>query len=75
MNLKQDEWYWWFQTYRGTNLYYDMLSNPTSSDSEEKEVYNLIVDRPVNQNKLSTKIEKLLLCQKCAQEKGLYMKV
>ena len=34
---KQDYSDWIFQTYRGTNLDYDMLCEPTSSDNEEKE--------------------------------------
>ena len=53
------------QICRGTNLYYDMLCEPKSSDSEQKEVDNI----SGNQHR-----EKLV-CQQCAQDKALQMKI
>ena len=46
---KQDNSVWKFQTYRGNNLDYDLLCEPTSSDNEEKEGDNLSDNCLVNQ--------------------------
>ena len=72
---KQDYSDWIFQTYRGTNLDYDMLCDPTSSDNEEKEGDNLSSNHLMNQKRFTTNIEKVLVCQKFAQEKAVKMKL
>ena len=46
---KQDDSDWKFQTYRSTNLAYDMLCEPKSSDNEEKEGDNISGNRLINQ--------------------------
>ena len=48
MKPKQDDSDWKFQTHRGTNLAYDMLCEPISSDNEEKEGDNLSRNRLIN---------------------------
>ena len=45
---KKDDSDWKFQTYRGTNLSYDMFCAPTSSDNEDKEGDNIRGNRPIN---------------------------
>ena len=64
-----------FQTYRGTNLACDMLCEPISSNSKEKEGDNLSGNCLINLKMLTTNIEKFLVRQKCAQEKALQMKL
>ena len=44
----QDDSEWNFQTCRGTNLYYEMVYEPTGSDNEEKEGDNLSSNHLVN---------------------------
>ena len=44
----QDDSEWNFQTCRGTNLYYEMVYEPTGSDNEEKEGDNLSGNHLVN---------------------------
>ena len=72
---KQDYSDWIFKTYRGTNLDYYMLCEPTSSDNEEKEGDNISSNRPVNLIVLTTNIEKILVYQQCAHYKDLRMKI
>ena len=64
---KQDNPDWKFQTYRSINLAYDMLYEPISSDNEEKEGDNLSGNHLINQNKLTTNIEIVLVFQQCAK--------
>ena len=45
---KQDDSDWKFQTCRGTNLAYDMLYEPKSSDNKEKEGDNSSGNRLIN---------------------------
>ena len=52
---KQDDPEWKFQTDRGTNLAYDMLYEPISSDNEEKDGYNISGNRLIKLRILTTK--------------------
>ena len=52
-----------------------MLYEPTNSDNEEKEIYNLISNCLINLKILTTNIEKSLVCQKCAHEKAVQTKL
>ena len=45
---KEDDPEWKFQTYRGTNLDFDMLRDPIRSDNKEKEGDNPSVNRLIN---------------------------
>ena len=57
-----------FHTYRGTELSYDMLYEPTSSDKKEKEGDNISGNRHINLKILTTNTKEILVCQQCAQE-------
>ena len=72
---KQDDPEWKFHTYRVNNLFYDMLCDPTSSDNEEKEGDNLSGNCLINLKKLTTDIEKPLVCRKFSQGKGIQLKL
>ena len=52
-----------FQTYRGTNLDYDLLCEPTCLDHKEKEGDNLSGGRLINLQILKTNIENVLVSQ------------
>ena len=57
VKLKEDDSEWNFHIYRGTNLAYDMLCDPISSDNEDKEGDKISSNHLVNQNKLTTIID------------------
>ena len=65
---------WKFQKYKGTNLYYDMLSESVNTDQEEKEGDVLKGNRIINLKNLRTNTEKILLCKECAKERDLQIK-
>ena len=48
VKLKEDDSEWNFHIYRGTNLAYDMLCDPISSDNEDKEGDNISGNNLVN---------------------------
>ena len=52
-----------FQSYKGTNLCYDMLCESVNSDQEEKEVDLLNGNRIINLRTLITNMENCLLCK------------
>ena len=54
---KQDDPEWKFQSYRGTNLAYDILCEPICSDNENKEGDNLSGNRVINLKILTTNID------------------
>ena len=54
--------------YKGTNLSYDMLCEHISSNNKDKERDKLYGNFLVDLQNLTTKIENILVCQKCAHE-------
>ena len=58
---KKYENYWKFQSYKGTNLGYDMLCESVNSDQEEKEGDLLNGNRIINLNNLITNIDTFLV--------------
>ena len=52
---------WKFQSYKGTNLGYDMLCESVNSDQEEKEGDLLNGNRIININNLITNIDTFLM--------------
>ena len=64
-----------FQSYKGTNLGYDMICEYVNSDQEEKKVYVLNGNRILNPNNLITNIDKFFVCKECAQERELQIKL
>ena len=52
-----------------------MLYEPTSSYNKEKEGENPSYNRLLNLKILTTNMEKFLVCQQCAHEKVLQMKL
>ena len=54
---------WKFQSYKGTNLGYDMLCESVNSDQEEKEGDVLNVNRIISLNNLITNIDYVLVCK------------
>ena len=71
---KQDDSECKFHHFRGTNLYCQMLCEPTRSDNYKKEGDNLSANIFVNINKLTTNMDKILVYQNSAQEKDIQMK-
>ena len=72
---KDDDKEWKFQTYKGTNLAYDMLREPTCLDHKEKKEDNLSGRRLINLKILTTNIEIFCVCQQCVNDKALQMKL
>ena len=60
--------------YKGNNLDYDMLCEPTRSYHEKKEGFKLTGDHLDSLHKLTTKMNKFILCQQQTQEKDLQVK-
>ena len=54
---------WKFQSYKGTNLGYDMLCESVKSDQEEKEGDLLNGNCIINLKNLITNVYKILLCK------------
>ena len=69
--IKNNDNDWKLQSYKGTNLGYDMLCESVNSDQEEKEVDLLNSDRIINLNNLITNIDKILVCKECTRERDL----
>ena len=72
---KDDDSDWTLQTYKDIILDFEMLYEPTISDNEEKEGDNCSGNHLVNPKKLTTSIDKSLVCQQCVQEKFLQIKI
>ena len=63
-----------FQSYRGTNLGYDMICESVKSYQEEKGGDLLNGNRIINLNNLITNIDTFLVYKVCAQERELQIK-
>ena len=61
--IKQNDKYWKFRIYKGTNLGYDMLCEFVNSDLEEKQGDLLNGNCIINLNNLITNIDKFLVCK------------
>ena len=61
--IKQDDNDWKFQSYKRTNLGYDMLCESVNSDQEEKEGDVLNGNRIINLKNLITNIDNFLVCK------------
>ena len=73
--IKQNDNDWEFQSYKGTNLGYDMMCESINSDEEEKEGDVLNGNRIINLKNLISNIDKCLVCKECAQERELQIKI
>ena len=60
---------WKFHSYKGTHLGYDMMCESVNSYQEEKEGDVLNDNRIINLKNLITKIDIVLVCKECAQER------
>ena len=65
----QNENDWKFKSYKGTNLGYYMMCGCINSNQEEKEGDVLNGNRIINLKNFITKMDKVLLCKECAQER------
>ena len=61
---------WKFQSYKGTNLGYDMICESVNFDQEEKEGDFLNGNRIINLNNLIINIDNVLVYKECAQRLG-----
>ena len=61
--IKHNDNYWTFQSYKGTNLGYDMLCESVNSDQEEKDGDLLNVNHIINLKNLITNIDEFLVCK------------
>ena len=66
---------WKFQSYKGTNLGYDMICESVKYDQEEKQGDVLNGNRIMNLENLITNIDTFLVCKECAQERELQIKL
>ena len=72
--IKHNKNDWKFQSYKGTNLVYDMLCESVKSGQEEKEGDLLNGNCIINLNNLITNIDKVLACKEFSQERELQIK-
>ena len=61
VNPKQDDSDWNFQTYKGSNLSYEISCEPKSSDDEYKEGDNLSGNLPINPKNITTNTDNFLI--------------
>ena len=73
--IKHNNNYWKFQSYKGTNLGYDILCESVNSDQEENEGGLLNGNRIINLNNFITKIDKYLVCKECSQKRDQQIKL
>ena len=71
--IKQNDNYWKFHSYKGTNLGYDMICESVNSNQEEKEGDLLNVNHISNLKNLITNIDPFLMCKECAHQKFIYV--
>ena len=71
---KHNDYDWKFQSYKGTNLGYDMICESVNSDQEEKGGGLLNDNRIMNLKNLITNIDIFLVCKECAQGRDLQIK-
>ena len=62
-SIKQNDNYWKLQSYKGTNLGYDMMCESVNSDQEEKQGDILNGNRIINLKNLISNINKFLVCK------------
>ena len=74
-HIKHNDSYCKFQSYKGTNLGYDMKCESVNSDQEEKEVDVLNGNRIINLKNFITNIDKFLVCKEFAKERELQIKL
>ena len=67
--IKHNDNDWKFQSYKGTDLGYDMICESVNSDQEEKEGDLLKGNLIINLNDLIINIDKFLVCKYCAHER------
>ena len=73
--IKQNDNHWKFQSYKGTNLCYDILCESVNSDQEEKEGNLSNGNYIINLNFLITNIDNVLVCKECTHERDLQIKL
>ena len=73
--IKYNDNDWKFQSYKGTNLGYNMICEYVNSDQEEKVGDVLNSDSIINLNNLITNIDNFLVCKECAHERELQIKL
>ena len=73
--IKQNDNDWKFQSYKGTNLGYDLICESVISDQEEKEGDLLKVNCIINLKNLITNIDNVLVCKEFAQERELHIQL
>ena len=61
--IKQNDNDWKFQSYKGTNLGYDMICQSVNSDQEEKEREVINGNLIISLNNLITNIDYVLVCK------------
>ena len=66
---------WKFNSYKGTNLGYDMVCESVNSDQEEKEGDLLNSNHIINLKDFITNIDTFLVCKYCAHERDLQIKL
>ena len=66
--MNQNDNYWKFKNYKGSNLGYDMMCESINSDQEEKERDLLNSNRIINLKNFISNIDKVLVCKECAHE-------
>ena len=64
-----------FQSYKATNLGYDIVCESVNSDQEEKGRDLLNGNRIINLKNLITNIGTFLICKECTQERELQIKL
>ena len=65
--IKHNDNNWKFQSYKGTNLVYDMLYESVNSDQEEKEGDLINGNLIINLKNFITNMDTFLVCKECAQ--------
>ena len=74
-DIKHNDNDWKYQIYKGNKLGYEMLCKSVNSDQEEEEGYVLKGNGIINLNNLITNIDKILVCNECAQERDIQIKL
>ena len=67
--MNQNDNYFKFKSYKGSNLGYDMMCESVNSDQEEKQGDVLNGSSFVNLKNLITNMDKFLVCKECAQQR------
>ena len=67
-HIKHNDKDWKLQSYKGTNLGYNLICESVNSDQEEKGGDLLNGNRIINLNNLITNMDNFLVSKECAQE-------